>query len=385
MNNQLTQPRYFALDNLRGIMMWLGIVLHVAVNHMVTPSPIPWKDSQTSPVADLLLMFIHAFRMPVFFILAGFFVARMIAQRGHVAMLKNRLRRIGLPLLIFWPILGLLTAILALMFVHVMRRGVVGIDTSLMGQSVIARMHLWFLVDLLWLYGASALLVHLRQYLPTIAIGHRLISSWWGLLILTLPLALIGTLYPNGILAPAASFVPNLAELAHFGLFYAAGWVMYGHRDVMLPLLEQTCGRKALIGLVAFIASLAVLRAASTGMPYPALAAAFFFSCAAWFWSVALIGAFSRYTTHQTPWMRYLSDSSYWVYLVHMLGTMGFGILLYDAPFNIAAKMAINIAATTAVCLSTYQLFVRHTLIGVLLNGRRTSSVKGDLRDRVAA
>ena len=376
-------PRYYALDNLRGIMMWLGIVLHVAVNHMTTPSPIPWRDSATSPFADLMLMLIHAFRMPVFFILAGFFVARMIEQRGHAGMLRNRLRRIGLPLLIFWPILGFLTGVLALMFVHVMKRGVVGIDPSLMGKAVVARMHLWFMVDLLWLYGASALLVQLRRYLP--AIGHRLISSWWGPLVLTLPLALIGTLYPHGIMTPEPSFMPNLAELAHFGLFYAAGWILYVHRVAVLPRLEQTCGRQGAAGLAAFIASLVVLRDAGNGMAHADLAAAFFFSCAGWFWSLGLVGAFSKYTQRQTPWMRYLSDSSYWVYLVHMLGTIGFGILLYHAPLNFLAKMALNIVATTAACLISYQLLVRQTPIGVLLNGRRPSSVQGDVPDRMAA
>lgn len=34
-------------------------------------------------------------------------------------------------------------------------------------------------------------------------------------------------------------------------------------------------------------------------------------------------------------------------------------------------KMGLNVLATTAACLLTYQLFVRYTLIGVLLNGRR--------------
>ncbi|MFP5392460.1 MAG: hypothetical protein ACLGI6_13100, partial [Gammaproteobacteria bacterium] len=63
--------RLHALDNLRGCMMWLGIVLHAAVNHITASAPIPWRDSQTSPLADLLMLFIHSFRMPVFFILAG--------------------------------------------------------------------------------------------------------------------------------------------------------------------------------------------------------------------------------------------------------------------------------------------------------------------------
>ena len=95
--------RLHALDNLRALMMWLGIVLHVAINHLTVDSPLPWRDPKTSPVADLLLLFIHSFRMPVFFVLAGFFVALLAERRGANGMLKNRCLRLALPFAIFWP------------------------------------------------------------------------------------------------------------------------------------------------------------------------------------------------------------------------------------------------------------------------------------------
>jgi hypothetical protein len=62
------------------------------------------------------------------------------------------------------------------------------------------------------------------------------------------------------------------------------------------------------------------------------------------------------------------------VYLVHMLGTIGFGILLFNAPLGAVAKMGLNIAATSLVALASYQLLVRRTRIGTLLNGQRADS-----------
>ena len=47
-----------------------------------------------------------------------------------------------------------------------------------------------------------------------------------------------------------------------------------------------------------------------------------------------------------------------------MLGTIGFDV----GPLT---RMALNIAMTTLACLLSYQLLVRHTLVGVLLNGKR--------------
>src|SRR4051794_3556469 len=89
-------PRLHALDNLRALMMWLGIVLHVAVIHMVANAPLPWRDEARTRFADTLTGFIHAFRMPVFFILAGFFVALLLQSRGPAGLVKHRLRRLGL-------------------------------------------------------------------------------------------------------------------------------------------------------------------------------------------------------------------------------------------------------------------------------------------------
>jgi glucans biosynthesis protein C len=47
--------------------------------------------------------------------------------------------------------------------------------------------------------------------------------------------------------------------------------------------------------------------------------------------------------------------------------------LLYGLALPAGIKMAINISATTLVCLACYQLLVRFTWVNVLLNGKRHS------------
>jgi glucans biosynthesis protein C len=108
--------RLHGLDNLRALMMWLGIVLHVSAIHMVNPSPLPWRDTERTLLADFLMGFIHAFRMPVFFILAGYFTAMLLRQRGAAGMLKHRLLRLGLPFAVFWPPIFAASVVLALLF-----------------------------------------------------------------------------------------------------------------------------------------------------------------------------------------------------------------------------------------------------------------------------
>lgn len=381
--------RIHAFDNLRAIMMWLGIVLHVALNHTTAPSPLPWRDSQTTPLADLILVFIHAFRMPVFFILAGFFVAYLVTHRGHWGMVKHRLRRLALPFVIFWPVLIVCTTILMLMYVHLMERGTVGLDVTLLarksaGATPFNTMHMWFIYYLVWfcvLTGTltplwSRMSVALRGMIDEIFLN--LVGRWWGLLLLTLPLALIGSFHRAGVLAVSGSFIPQPDEIVHHGMFFVVGLLVYRHREILLPRLVDACWRNALVGTVVFAvaSTMFVSFAKSPGaIPYAEVWIAFLYNLTSWLWSFALIGLFLRYLSSQNRVLRYVSDSSYWVFLVHMLGTIGFGALVYKLPLGPFAKMALNMLATAAACLLTYQLLVRRTFIGVLLNGKQEGKI----------
>jgi glucans biosynthesis protein C len=383
----MTHPqRFHSLDNLRAIMMWLGIVLHVAVNHTVEPSPLPWHDPKTSMVADLTLVFIHAFRMPVFFILAGFFVAMLASRRGYGGMLKHRLRRIGLPFILFWPVIYIGMGVLAMNYVHLMVRGTLGIDESIMpvdpARPVINTMHMWFIYYLAWFCVATAIIGGLAKTIPAAfkdGISRAwfvLVSRWWGFLLLALPLAVIGLPYKWGVVIASGSFVPQFAEFVHNGLFFMAGLYVYRHRDAVLELCASNGWRYAVAGMILFMAYLViaeVFRADEATNMRVRFGLALLYNFISWMWSFALIGLFLRYLPNQNRFLQYVSESSYWVYLVHMLGTVGFGILLYGMPLGAVTKMGINILATTIAGIVSYHVLVRYTPISRLLNGHRFS------------
>lgn len=379
-----SQARLHALDNLRAMLMWLGIVLHVSINYMTGPSLLPFKDAKVTPLADLLLMFIHAFRMPAFFLLAGFLAAMMVAARGHRAMMQNRVRRVALPFAVFWPLMFIGLGALVMQFRHLMFFGTFGFDLAVApkpssGRALFNTMHMWFLYYLFIFCALAALACALQARMPTLqrAFGglfDLLAERWWGVLVLSVPLAVIGSFYRSGILAQNGSFIPNLPEIVHSGLFFVFGWAVYRNRTALLEKYARQCWRYALAGLAPFFASGALLAASvkSPGaVPHTELLVGFCYGLTGWLWSIAVLGIFVRYLPHQNRVLRYLSDSSYWVFMVHMIGTIGFGALLFklDAPAEI--KMAINIAATTVACLASYHLFVRNTWVGVLLNGKR--------------
>ena len=378
-------PRLHALDNLRATMMWLGIVLHVAAQHTVAPSPLPWHDPSTTRWADLLTAWIHAFRMPVFFIVAGFF-AVMLAQRlGWAGLLRHRWRRLAVPFLLLGPPIVLSAGLMALVYWHAMQRGQLGLDLSLWpalraagGHApVINTMHLWFLYQLWWFIVLAAALGALGTdrlaWTRAAALARRLGAAWWGPLVLALPLAVVGAGYPNGIVVPRGSLWPPLPEWLHNGLFFAFGAGLHAVRADLLPRFERHAWRWLLAGLPFFLLSgaLVVLHRRGVSIPQQSLCVAWAYNVATWCWCFGLIGLFSRHLSRHQPVLAYLADSSYWVYLMHLTCTIGFGALLYNLAWSAGPKMIVNIGLTTAVGLASYQLLVRHTALGRLLNGPR--------------
>lgn len=105
-----TEQRRHDLDALRAIAMLLGIVLHAALAF----APIPWtvSDSQQSEWFVVLFSAIHGFRMPLFFLISGFFTAMLWRKRGLGGLIKQRSLRIALPLF-----LGCLTIVPAMWMV----------------------------------------------------------------------------------------------------------------------------------------------------------------------------------------------------------------------------------------------------------------------------
>ncbi|RYY28026.1 MAG: hypothetical protein EOP41_03560, partial [Sphingobacteriaceae bacterium] len=97
----LPAERVYALDALRGIMMLLGLVIHAGLTYGQTDYQTIWplKDPNNSMLFDLIVSYIHAFRMPVFFVVAGYFAALLFYRKGPNTMLLNRFKRILLPFL----------------------------------------------------------------------------------------------------------------------------------------------------------------------------------------------------------------------------------------------------------------------------------------------
>ncbi|MBT8197310.1 MAG: acyltransferase family protein, partial [Acidimicrobiia bacterium] len=97
----------------------------------------------------------------------------------------------------------------------------------------------------------------------------------------------------------------------------------------------------------------------------------------AWALSIGLIGLFRAILSVERRGIRYLSDSSYWLYVAHVPLVILVQALVNDWELPSFVKLSGITIGVILFLLVTYQLFIRYTLIGTMLNGKRTRPAAG--------
>lgn len=370
--------------------MGLGIVLHAAIPF------VPFRRGGTvgDDVLDHLFLFIHGFRMPLFFLLSGFFTAMLWRRRGLGPLVRHRLRRVGLPLLVsLGTILPAVWVTGVVGYVVADVAGVLDLDDAasiedvLDDDSVLARLgaavddtapadeddgfgfaHLWFLWFLLWLVAGFAVVAWpLRRLWPNgWPRGPTEVVRW-----LLIPAA-VGPqlLMREPVFGPDTSegLLPEPQVLAFYALFFAFGAMSHAAGDGPTPLerigrwwwLQAAIGAALYPLVIAWMIDGAAGRAAVGQVAF------------AWLVSFALIGAFRRYLAGERFRVRYLSDASYWLYLTHLPLVLLLQGVFTLTPLPPLLETSITVAVTVALLLVVYGAAVRYSAVGTLLNGQRT-------------
>ncbi len=383
--------RIHGLDALRGVLMVLGIALHVALNYL--PRADWFFSDPRAHSKALILVFdgIHSFRMPAFFVLSGFFGGLLWRRRGAKAMLVNRFDRLVLPLGVFavllWP---------AVVFSGHFASLVQGSDPAPLSNAVeeIGRvgfppnnaMHLWFLYHLSIVVGLSAVCSATwdrfgLKWSRTLGFFRRTVESPWRCVgtFAALHFVLFTLLKLPGI--PIDSrWLPNVGILFYYLGYYSLGWMLYDS-ETDLSKLQVRCRTLLAVGgcsvLVMSWAGLSLegFQPAEWVTLPPDTIAWFLVRVAAG--SIALvtltrgsIGLFLRYAGSGSRVWRYISDSSYWVYLIHLPLSVLIPTLIIGWDLPVAIKFPLAVFLVSAVCWLSYDCLVRPTALGRFLNGR---------------
>lgn len=366
--------RLHALDAVRAGALLLGLWLHASMSFFL---PVPVADVSPSTPLALSFYVIHIFRMSLFFTLAGYFARLLLQRRGLRGFIKDRARRIGVPLSVGWLVLVPLT--LALL--------VVANSASTPPPDApvgVPLLHLWFLYYLLQCYGLALLLCGADRWL----VGR--LSTWldtwldrpWSLHTLSLLMAaLTCTLLladPNwlpwfGIPAPDHGLLPQVPALVAYFSAFTIGWLLQRQAAWLAQL--QRCWALYLSAAALLTAlSLWQVGLLPTAEPIePAWGRVAYAACytlAGTCWVLGLIGAGLRFAARPSASLRYLADASYWLYLSHLPLVFALQMIVAPWPISWVIKFPLILSMTLALTLASYQVWIRDGRIGRVLNGR---------------
>ena len=240
--------------------------------------------------------------------------------------------------------------------------------------------HLWFLWFLCWLVLAFALYAWIAGRLKW-KVPDRLVATplryAWLIPVAFVPQAMMGILGPNFGPDTSTGLIPIPQILVYYAIFFFFGAIYFDSDDQEAKLGSRWYATLPLALLVVFPLGYE-MTTGHWGFSNEWLNSRLYRPAAValqvtytWLMCFGLMGAFRRVYSDESKTMRYVSDSSYWLYLAHLPLIMVVQVLVRNWQAPAIVKFTFVCTVTTAILLASYQLFVRYTPIGTLLNGPR--------------
>jgi surface polysaccharide O-acyltransferase-like enzyme len=359
-------------------MMILGVVLHSVITYdtFAHESEWPLKDVESSHESmSWLFEFIHIFRMPIFFIVAGFFTALLFYNKSPKLMLKNRKKRVFFPFIVFLILLWPINAV-GFTYSKMMLSGNVNAFNdalNILGSPFAFipphTMHLWFLYYLFIFVLVSYVLALIIKKTPIVSSTiHTVFNSILKYPVFKIIVFSVCTFSALKLLnipwvKTSASYVPNPKTFLFYFSFFIFGWILFKSKHLLNSFVENDL-LFTLLGIILF----SITYGYKEHLQINALMA--LNALTVWLFVFGIMGLFIRFASTYSPRMRYISNASYWVYLVHLCFIMFLPGMIAGLNAPGPVKAFIVCFLTTLCCFVSYHYLVRGTFIGKFLNGR---------------
>ena len=368
--------------------MLLGLVIHSAITYGVIDYSGGWqlKDPYTTHISnDYIVWFIHAFRMQIFFMIAGFFGALLFYDRSPHKMIRNRVFRIVLPFSIFIfllaPTIDFSFNLSQLIYDDVpnaFQQALAGVS-SWWAFLPSRTFHLWFLYYLTMITAVSIGLGFLFNKLKRLSAIIHLCFEWIivrpviRVVFFSLLTALLYLIMGTSSVATSTSWIPDFNTFLYYLSFYLVGWVLFKSKH-RLDDIRKFDFINLILGVVLFWIYFNYYSAMNSDVILVVK------SVMVWLLIFGITGLFIRYASKHSAIMRYVSDSSYWVYLIHLTLTAYLPGLIVSWGIPAPLKFLFVLVVSGLISFVSYHYLVRSTFIGELLNGRRYSRKLDDIR-----
>lgn len=357
------QPeRLWYVDHIRVALTMLVVLHHLAVSYSAVA---PWYyiELPQSDVAQLLaIIFVlvnQSYFMGAFFLLAGYFTPGSYDRKGGAGFVRDRLVRLGIPLLIFTTLIGPSAALIGYGSVAPLLGITQPIAPWQWFVGSIGVGPLWFVEALLIAGLAYALWRSLRRSAPAAPGALPGAAAIIGfVLALACATFLLRLWLPVGASLPIVGF-PTPGHLPQYLALFIVGAVAY-RRD-WLSRIPASYGRAGFIAafaatLLIFLPTLILSDTGGAaapftgGMTWQAAAYALWEAIMGVAMPLGLLTLFRRRFSQHGPLARFLSSQAYTVYIIHALVIVALCYALGPLALPALAKFALAAALGLPLC-----------------------------------
>lgn len=315
--------RRYDFDAMRATMMLLGIVFHACVSFMVVDVGALWphRAPYSNLFFDAIVGTIHAFRIPLFFMISGFFLSRQLSRHPMNKVLKKRIRRVLIPFIVCFI---LIAPILKYAFYALILDAQPEVNIPLFSKDAFAlyiynwswnTVHFWFLYYLIIFHVIQFLL----EKIPNLTVRFSNIPLWKSYV--TILIIQVTTVMVFGIESTDGhySLVPSIGSLIYYFSFYFLGNQTYHH----LPTFDSWIDKAKGIYIIAFIfcTIFLLIRLQSYNAENSSILEGLEALFAILATNSLIIGAYRFFKTFfsENTWIvSYFSRASYLIYIVHL-------------------------------------------------------------------
>lgn len=368
------QERLHGLDYLRAGAVLAVVLLHAAMPYMSHPLPVmKWAvtENSRSEAIDYLGWGINSFIMPLFFLMSGFLTSQASERRTASELLISRGKRLGaafaigcvliLPLdlyawLLGWVIQG------EIPIAKLRSLKIEGDLRTHMGGFA----HLWYLQCLATL---TLLACVAKQLSP---IRFKQIPLSWTLLVAAVGSTIALRCEPEILLGFRNLWFPSPLKILFFCGFFAVGWrFAKSHeswRRGAWPVALSVAAALLFLCLLPEVQNHVANPVGGSRLTMLAIGYVLIGGAASFGVFTRCVGGF-RSAPPQA--IRYVANASLWIYLLHHPVVALAQVDLLNTSLPAALKTCLSFVAGVVMPLLTYELCIRKTFLGHLLDGSR--------------
>lgn len=369
------RKHYF--DNGKAIASFLGIVYHSALVFTGIAWLINVDEQQSLPILQIYTHYINLFRMPLFLFIAGYFAAYSVKKYNFKDFALNKLTRLGIPL-----ISTLLTFnILETLYIFKFNYGNYPLIETL---STFRLSHLWFLYYVI-IFSFLIYICSFFKFYHINSLIKRRLEKYMDVILIACNIGIFGIcgvlFVITGFFHELFSFILIGAYLPYFllGVLTYLNWEFFENK-----FFNLTRTRVAVISILLII-SYILAGIISDIVPNTDQILNII---PRYFSLILVLGLLYKYLNKSNRFLKYMSESSYPVYLIHqpVIVVVSYYYIEYINLTNpILGYFTVFLFSTIVVYALEY-ILIRNTKLGAFLfTGNSRLKQKKKVIDEISA